>query len=53
MSSSYLLWPVRLATGTLYAALDRLTAEGYVELMREASSTRSLRTRAIREISST
>jgi PadR family transcriptional regulator, regulatory protein PadR len=26
---------VRLATGTLYAALDRLTAEGYVELVRE------------------
>ena len=27
--------PVRLATGTLYTALDRLTAEGYVELVRE------------------
>lgn len=26
---------VRLATGTLYAALDRLTAEGYVRLVRE------------------
>jgi PadR family transcriptional regulator, regulatory protein PadR len=26
---------VQLATGTLYAALDRLTAEGYVELVRE------------------
>jgi PadR family transcriptional regulator, regulatory protein PadR len=26
---------VRLATGTLYTALDRLTAEGYVELVRE------------------
>jgi PadR family transcriptional regulator PadR len=26
---------VRLATGTLYAALDRLTAEGQVELVRE------------------
>ncbi len=26
---------VRLATGTLYAALDRLTADGYVELVRE------------------
>jgi PadR family transcriptional regulator PadR len=26
---------VRLATGTLYAALDRLTAEGHVELVRE------------------
>jgi DNA-binding PadR family transcriptional regulator len=26
---------VRLATGTLYAALDRLTAEGYVKLLRE------------------
>jgi PadR family transcriptional regulator, regulatory protein PadR len=26
---------VRLATGTLYTALDRLTAEGYVKLVRE------------------
>ncbi len=26
---------VRLATGTLYTALDRLTAEGYVTLVRE------------------
>src|SRR5215472_9888652 len=26
---------VRLATGTLYTALDRLTAKGYVELVRE------------------
>jgi PadR family transcriptional regulator PadR len=26
---------VRLATGTLYTALGRLTAEGYVELVRE------------------
>jgi PadR family transcriptional regulator PadR len=26
---------VRLVTGTLYAALDRLTAEGQVELVRE------------------
>ena len=26
---------LRLATGTLYTALDRLTAEGYVELVRE------------------
>src|SRR5580693_3890730 len=26
---------VRLATGTLYTALDRLSAEGYVELVRE------------------
>jgi PadR family transcriptional regulator, regulatory protein PadR len=26
---------VRLATGTLYGALDRLTAEGYVEFVRE------------------
>ena len=26
---------VRLATGTLYTALDRLTAEGYVHLVRE------------------
>jgi PadR family transcriptional regulator len=26
---------VRMATGTLYTALDRLTAEGYVELVRE------------------
>src|ERR1700739_1981254 len=26
---------VRLATGTLYTALDRLTGEGYVELVRE------------------
>src|SRR5215510_15302644 len=26
---------VRLATGTLYTALDRLTAEGYVELVSE------------------
>ena len=26
---------VRLATGTLYAALDHLTAEGHVELVRE------------------
>jgi len=26
---------VRLATGTLYTALDRLTAEGYVRLVRE------------------
>ncbi len=26
---------VRLATGTLYAALDRLTTEGHVELVRE------------------
>ena len=26
---------VRLATGTLYTALDRLCAEGYVELLRE------------------
>jgi len=26
---------VRLPTGTLYPALDRLTAEGYVELVRE------------------
>jgi PadR family transcriptional regulator, regulatory protein PadR len=26
---------VRLATGTLYTALDRLTAEGLVELVRE------------------
>src|SRR5215472_13148822 len=26
---------VRLATGTLYTALDRFTAEGYVELVRE------------------
>jgi PadR family transcriptional regulator, regulatory protein PadR len=26
---------VGLATGTLYTALDRLTAEGYVELVRE------------------
>jgi PadR family transcriptional regulator PadR len=26
---------VRLATGTLYTALDRLTAEGYVERVRE------------------
>jgi DNA-binding PadR family transcriptional regulator len=26
---------VRIATGTLYSALDRLTAEGYVELVRE------------------
>jgi PadR family transcriptional regulator, regulatory protein PadR len=26
---------VRLATGTLYTALDRLTADGYVELVRE------------------
>jgi PadR family transcriptional regulator, regulatory protein PadR len=26
---------VRLATGTLYTALDRLTAEGYVEMVRE------------------
>ena len=28
---------VRLATGTLYTALDRLTAEGYVELVSEES----------------
>jgi PadR family transcriptional regulator PadR len=27
---------VHLATGTLYTALDRLTAEGYVRLVREA-----------------
>src|SRR5215468_8696793 len=27
--------PVRLATGTLYPALDRLTAGGYVELVSE------------------
>jgi PadR family transcriptional regulator PadR len=26
---------VRLATGTLYTALDRLTAEGYVHVVRE------------------
>ena len=26
---------VRLATGTLYTALDQLTADGYVELVRE------------------
>jgi PadR family transcriptional regulator, regulatory protein PadR len=26
---------IRLATGTLYTALDRLNAEGYVELVRE------------------
>jgi PadR family transcriptional regulator PadR len=26
---------VRLATGTLYTALDRLAAEGYVELVRD------------------
>jgi len=26
---------VRLATGTLYTALDRLTAEGYIELVSE------------------
>jgi PadR family transcriptional regulator, regulatory protein PadR len=26
---------VRMATGTLYTALDRLTAEGYVGLVRE------------------
>jgi len=26
---------IRLATGTLYTALDRLTAEGFVELVRE------------------
>jgi PadR family transcriptional regulator, regulatory protein PadR len=26
---------VRLATGTLYTALDRLAGEGYVELVRE------------------
>jgi PadR family transcriptional regulator, regulatory protein PadR len=26
---------VRLATGTLYTALDRLTVEGYIELVRE------------------
>ena len=26
---------VRLATGTLYTALDRLAAEGYVEMVRE------------------
>jgi PadR family transcriptional regulator, regulatory protein PadR len=26
---------VRLATGTLYTALDRLSADGYVELVRE------------------
>jgi PadR family transcriptional regulator, regulatory protein PadR len=26
---------VRMATGTLYTALDRLTAEGYLELVRE------------------
>lgn len=26
---------VRLATGTLYTALDRLAADGYVELVRE------------------
>ena len=26
---------MRLATGTLYTALDRLTAEGHVELVRE------------------
>ena len=26
---------IRLATGTLYTALDRLTAEGHVELVRE------------------
>ena len=26
---------VRLATGTLYTALDRLTADGYVRLVRE------------------
>jgi DNA-binding PadR family transcriptional regulator len=26
---------VRLATGTLYTALDRLTADGHVELVRE------------------
>ncbi len=26
---------VKLATGTLYTALDRLNAEGYVELVRE------------------
>jgi DNA-binding PadR family transcriptional regulator len=26
---------VRLATGTLYTALDRLTTEGFVELVRE------------------
>lgn len=26
---------VRMATGTLYTALDRLTAEGYVRLVRE------------------
>lgn len=26
---------VKLATGTLYTALDRLTAEGHVELVRE------------------
>jgi PadR family transcriptional regulator, regulatory protein PadR len=30
---------VRLAAGTLYAALDRLTAEGHVELVREETST--------------
>ncbi len=26
---------IKLATGTLYTALDRLTADGYVELVRE------------------
>src|ERR1700734_4319260 len=26
---------VKMATGTLYTALDRLTAQGYVELVRE------------------
>jgi PadR family transcriptional regulator, regulatory protein PadR len=26
---------IRLATGTLYTALDRLTAEGYVRMVRE------------------
>jgi DNA-binding PadR family transcriptional regulator len=26
---------IRLATGTLYTALDRLSSEGYVELVRE------------------
>jgi PadR family transcriptional regulator PadR len=34
---------VRLATGTLYAALDHLTAEGHVELVREENVSARLR----------
>src|SRR6201994_1312574 len=34
---------VRLATGTLYTALDRLTADGHVELVREETVARRIR----------